>query len=227
MKTIPGAVEALAPKRGSSPGYRAAVSSSGPPSIAAFDAISAALPTTRPRVAKHRAAVAVVLREGDAGLEVLLMRRADRDGDPWSGHISCPGGFEDEGDDGPVEAARRETLEELGLDLGDAQVLGLLQDRPQSPWNWMAPFSVTPVVFGLVGDPTLSLEPKEVVSTRWVPLELVRDRSNHEGFWFHWRPGKRWPLKVPVRVWRVRHEDFVVWGLTFNVLRALCARMGP
>ncbi len=190
-----------------------------------FDAIAAALPSPPHKPAKHRAAVAVVLREGGGGLEVLLMRRADREGDPWSGDISCPGGFEDPGDAGPIEAARRETLEELGLDLSGARVLGSLHDRPTAPWRWMAPFSVTPVVFCIEGDPALTLEPNEVVDAQWFPLDLVADRRNHEGFWFRWRPGKRWPLAVPVKVWRVRHEDFVVWGLTFNVLRALCARL--
>jgi 8-oxo-dGTP pyrophosphatase MutT (NUDIX family) len=190
-----------------------------------FDAIAASLPPVSPRPAKRRAAVAVVLREGDAGLEVLLMRRALREGDPWSGDVSCPGGFEAAGDAGPVEAARRETREELGLDLSDARLLGTLPDRPAAPWSWMAPFAVTPVVFGLEGDPAFVLEPSEVVAAGWMPLELVADRRHHEGFWFHWRPRRRWPLAMPVRVWRVRHGDLEVWGLTFNVLQALCRRM--
>lgn len=169
--------------------------------------------------------MAVILREGAGGLEVLLMRRAQREGDPWSGDVSCPGGFEAAVDDGPVSAARRETFEELGLDLSTARVLGALPDRPAPPWRWLSPFSVTPVVFGIAGDPLLSLEPSEVVAARWVPLELVRDRRNHQGFWFHWRPDRRWPLRIPLRVWRVVHEDLDVWGMTFNVLRALCARL--
>ena len=40
-----------------------------------------------------RAAVALVLRPGDAGeLELLLIKRADYEGDPWSGHVALPGG---------------------------------------------------------------------------------------------------------------------------------------
>ena len=193
--------------------------------MTSFDALAANLGPADPRPAKHRAAVAVVLREGSSGFEVLLMRRAQRDGDPWSGDVSCPGGFEDPGDAGPAAAAIRETREELGLDLSTARLLGGLPDRPAAPWRWMAPFSVTPVVFAVRGDPPLSLEPSEVASARWIPLGLVADRRNHEGFWFPWRPGQRWPVRVPVRVARVRHLDFAVCGLTFNVLRALCARL--
>lgn len=192
---------------------------------ATFDRIEALLPDPRPRPARHRAAVAVVLREWEGRVEVLLMRRAQRDGDPWSGDISCPGGFEEAHDAGPVEAARRETQEELGLDLSGARVLGGLPDRPAVPWSWMSSFAVTPVVFAIEGDPALTLDATEVVSVRWVPLARVEDRARHEGFWFFWRPQKRWPLPVPVRVWRVRDGDFEIWGLTYNVLRSLCAQL--
>ena len=39
-----------------------------------------------------RAAVAIVLRQGDPGLEFLLIKRAEREGDPWSGQVALPGG---------------------------------------------------------------------------------------------------------------------------------------
>ena len=41
----------------------------------------------------RRAAVALILRDpGDASLEFLLIKRADYEGDPWSGHVALPGG---------------------------------------------------------------------------------------------------------------------------------------
>src|SRR5262245_33353929 len=44
-----------------------------------------------PADGKRRAAVAIVLHDEPAP-RVLLMKRAERAGDPWSGHISLPGG---------------------------------------------------------------------------------------------------------------------------------------
>ncbi|MCA9639821.1 MAG: NUDIX domain-containing protein, partial [Myxococcales bacterium] len=63
------------------------------------------------------AAVAAVLRPTDADTEVLLIRRAEHEGDPWSGHMAFPGGRHDPTDPDLLTTARRETLEEVGLDL--------------------------------------------------------------------------------------------------------------
>ena len=39
-----------------------------------------------------RAAVVIGLRDGSAGPEILMIQRAVREGDPWSGHMGFPGG---------------------------------------------------------------------------------------------------------------------------------------
>ena len=77
-----------------------------------------------------RAAVALVLRESGGDLEALFIRRADHEGDPWSGHLAFPGGRIDPTDTGPRMAAERETLEELELDLSSSRLLGQLSDVP-------------------------------------------------------------------------------------------------
>ena len=62
-----------------------------------------------PASARH-AAVAVLLRgEALASSEVLLMRRARREGDRWSGQIGLPGGHAEEFDEDLVATARRES----------------------------------------------------------------------------------------------------------------------
>ena len=43
-------------------------------------------------LAPKRAAVAITLRSGAQGPEVLLMQRVERAGDRWSGQVSFPGG---------------------------------------------------------------------------------------------------------------------------------------
>src|SRR5258706_15931093 len=39
-----------------------------------------------------RAAVALILRDGPQGIEVLFIRRAEHPQDPWSGQMAFPGG---------------------------------------------------------------------------------------------------------------------------------------
>ncbi len=170
--------------------------------------------------ARRRAAVAVCLRERD-GLEVLLMRRTVRQGDAWAGHVSCPGGFAKR-DESPLDAARRETREELGLELGDP--IGRLADRPARPWRWLVPFVVSPFVFAVEGDPPLDPDPSEVVSARWVPLAPLLELGPAERFVFWWRPMHRIPLSIPARIPKVWIDDFDVWGMTLDLLQDLAVR---
>ena len=66
------------------------------------------------------ASVALVLRERDGDIEALFIRRAEHDGDPWSGDLAFPGGRIDPEDVDARAAAERETLEELALDISGA-----------------------------------------------------------------------------------------------------------
>src|SRR5688500_11808432 len=77
----------------------------------------------------RRAAVALVLRDGPQGLELLFIRRAEHPLDPWSGQIAFPGGRAEPGDADLRTTAIRETAEELGFDLAaDAEYLGHLDE---------------------------------------------------------------------------------------------------
>src|SRR6185503_4424279 len=74
------------------------------------------------------AAVALMLRVGpppDGALEMLLVKRAEYAGDPWSGHIALPGGRREPGDVSLEDTAVRETQEEIDVDLSaHARMLG-------------------------------------------------------------------------------------------------------
>src|SRR5205085_11954415 len=95
--------------------------------------------------ARRLAAIALVLRPGtgavDADPELLMIKRAEAEGDPWSGHVACPGGRMDPGDHDLEQTAIRETWEETGVDLArDGQILGALDDI--SPRT----LSLTPII---------------------------------------------------------------------------------
>lgn len=72
---------------------------------------------------EHReAAVALLLRPREQ-LEILLIKRAERDTDPWSGHMALPGGRREPGDADLVTTAFRETEEETGVPLDRKSVV--------------------------------------------------------------------------------------------------------
>ena len=51
-----------------------------------------------PKASTRQAAVAIVMREHTDGPQLLFIKRADKEGDPWSGHMAFPGGLMDRGD---------------------------------------------------------------------------------------------------------------------------------
>ena len=89
------------------------------PLISRLDRLRRRLAEHRPRVEDDPellwAAVAIVLApDPDA---VLLIRRAERAGDPWSGHMALPGGRYEPKDPDLLGTALRETVEEVGVAL--------------------------------------------------------------------------------------------------------------
>ena len=178
-----------------------------------------ALTAVSPRVheADRRAAVAVVVRDGAGGGELLFIRRAEHPLDPWSGHMAFPGGMMDPGDADPLAAARRETREELGLDLdADATLLGQLSDV--KPMSLRASLAISPFVFALRGAPALAPN-DEVQEALWIPWSFFADRGNRSTF-FWTRNG------VPVPMPCYRFDDRVVWGLTLRMVDELLELVG-
>ena len=99
------------------------------PQTPSLDDVRAALGSRRPKAFPDcRAAVAVICCEQAGALHLLFITRAQRAGDPWSGHLAFPGGRLDPDDADPRAAAERETREEIGLDLGPEEYLGRLDD---------------------------------------------------------------------------------------------------
>jgi len=163
------------------------------------------------------AAVALVLLEGSAGLELLFIERAERAGDPWSGQVALPGGRRDAGDPDLPATALRETLEETGVDLAGAERLGTLDDLyPRTPV--LPPVVVRPFVFALARRPVLTLS-AEVRDAFWVPLAALR------------APGARRDTLVAVRGVELtfpayHYGGYVVWGMTERILTPFLDMIG-
>lgn len=158
------------------------------------------------------AAIALVLRASGAGEpELLMIKRADAEGDPWSGHIACPGGRAEPADADLAATAVRETLEETGVDVArDGRVLGHLDDL--SPLNpHLPPLVIRPYV-ALVRSDVRIVGSAEVAAAFWVPLETLRTPAAWGTDSVHIRGADR---QVSV----FRHGGYTVWGLTERVLR--------
>lgn len=164
-----------------------------------------------------RAAVALVLRPGPDGPELLLIRRAEREGDPWSGHMALPGGREQAEDAGPAHTAARETHEEVGIDLAArGRLLGPVE--PVWPQSSRAPrILVRPFVFW-VDEPAEATPNEEVDEAVWVSVRELREPGSvteHlleiEGI-----GEMRFPAFGP--------RGYVIWGLTHRILTTFLER---
>ena len=113
-------------------------------------------------------AVSVVLQGSRGPLRVLVIERAERDDDPWSGQLAFPGGRRKREDRTPLDTARRETKEEVGLSLTrNARLFGSLPARaPANRVDWV----VVPYLFAIGRTPRLSAG-DEVARTFWVDIE--------------------------------------------------------
>ncbi len=157
---------------------------------------------------ERRAAIALILLENNAMLELLLIERATRRGDPWSGQMALPGGHEEPEDADLSATAERETFEEVGLDLRrTAERLGRLSVRSPARGT---PIAVLPVVYLLDARPTLTLS-EEVRQAIWVPADPLA-RGERRTVFSVSQAGQK--LNFPA--WDV--DGHPVWGLTYRVL---------
>jgi len=145
-----------------------------------------------------------------SALEALFVLRAERDGDPWSGHVGLPGGHREPGDADLAAAARREVREETGLALPSAALLGRLDEiHPRS--RRLPSVAVTPFVAWLPG-PREVRAGEEVDDHFWAPLGALEE------------PGRRSVLTFRRGdVYRafptVEFGDYTIWGLTLAIAR--------
>ena len=147
------------------------------------------------------------MHEQPRGPHVLLMKRAERMGNPWSGHISLPGGRHETFDADLRATAIRETHEELGIELGGVRYVGqlpALSPRTSGP----AGIEVTPFVFlsDIVVEPICG---PEALSAFWLPLAAAASGAL-DGTYTYPGTGMTFPS------WS--YDGHVIWGLTWRIL---------
>ena len=165
------------------------------------------------------AAILLALRARfDGEPELLMIKRAEAEGDPWSGHIACPGGRMEEGDHDLAVTAVRETREETGVDVSrDGRLLGHLDDiSPRTPV--LPPIVIRPYV-ALVRAGVEIVPSREVAAAFWVPVSALREQTA-------WGMGQVAVGGAMREVSVFQHGEYTVWGLTERVLRQFLTYLG-
>ena len=160
----------------------------------------------------NQAAVSLITREGSEGVELLFIERACRDDDPWSGQMAFPGGRKSAADSRAVDAARRETYEEVGIRLKQEWNFGRLNDLIGRLTGKSRGLVISCHLFELKESCQLQLN-YEVEDALWIPLaslinpQLFRPDYEPDGF-----GGVFQGIQCGY------DDDRVIWGLTYRFL---------
>ena len=143
------------------------------------------------------------------------------------GDISFPGGRIDPTDASPMEAAIRETHEELGVDPSGINVLGQL-----SPFIASSSFVVYPFVSIIDQQQIITINKQEVEEIFTVPIKWLLDYEPYmHTIFVQLMPVKDFPYDKIVNgdkyQWRARtieewfydYEKYTIWGLTARILK--------
>ena len=161
--------------------------------------------------------MAMILADGERELDVCFIRRAERDGDPWSGQVAFPGGRADNTDPDAHAVAERETFEEIGLILEPQHRIGPLPVRPDVRGG----LTLSPFVYFVPGDVRAQATPRqfeEVASVFWVPMSHLFDHGAVTEL--------EYPLGgAPSMFPGIQFDDHVIWGLTLRILQTFAEVM--
>lgn len=154
------------------------------------------------------AAVAIIIDPKDQNGWVLLIKRTERKGDPWSGQVAFPGGHRSLEDRTLLETAVREAREEVGIDLHRHNMLGVLPPVHTHTRRVV----VAPFVFQLKTKATVALN-EEIAESFWAPFSELKQIEASKTM-VHVEEGT---LTVDSYIYR----SHVIWGLTFRIINIL------
>ncbi|MCH2205201.1 MAG: NUDIX domain-containing protein [Lentisphaerales bacterium] len=142
--------------------------------------------------------------------EVLILKRAINPLDPWSGHLSLPGGRIEETDNSPHEAAIRETEEECGITLTKSD---FIQELPVEKAGMAIgkAVNVIPYHYDLTVKPEIKLQLEEHQGFSWVEIDYLTNKANH----LQRHLSKDYPeMLFPC----IDIKGTPLWGFTYKVL---------
>jgi 8-oxo-dGTP pyrophosphatase MutT (NUDIX family) len=158
---------------------------------------------------ERRAAVAMLLRDNNGTTEILLIKRAEHDKDPWSGDLGFPGGQIEATDPSPRAAAERETWEEIGLKLEEANYLG----QSDSLTGAYLSIHVSCFIYQIDPDTEFKLN-GEVVSLFWIPVATLLEPQRNQQLTFFYRGRHRQHPVIKLDEWSERP----LWGITYRLI---------
>lgn len=156
------------------------------------------------------AAVLLTLRPRDP-VELLLIERAEKEGDPWSGHMALPGGRREPGDADLVATALRETQEETGIVVPRDRILGRLDELGPSASRRRFSLIIAPFVAVVGRDTEPRPAPAEVETALWVPVTHLASEAAVDEVLIELE-GEEFRLPA------LNYDDYIIWGLTHRIL---------
>jgi 8-oxo-dGTP pyrophosphatase MutT (NUDIX family) len=175
-----------------------------------FNTIRSRLVKSEPHKSDLRQAAVSLIVKNKANPSILLIKRAKKKGDPWSGQVAFPGGKMQDGEKTAKQTAIREAREEVGIDLGESsEFLGYAEPITTHTGK----MTVVPSVF--VTKSQVKVRPnEEVASYRWVEVKDLL--SSHATSSYRLKSGG-WTVQLPA----FSARGFVVWGLTYRILSSI------
>ncbi len=145
-------------------------------------------------------------------LEVLLVKRAEKPSDPWSGDWAMPGGKWSGHDTDLYDTIRREVMEETSIDLSSLLPIGWLP--PRSP-RIRPELKIMPLILLTSNKPPVVIN-EELKDYRWVALRnLVFER----------RYMKSMRGEVLADVYSMDKNN-IIWGITARIIKEILSCIG-
>ena len=161
---------------------------------------------------RREAAVSLLLSEDFQGTELLLIERAHRDGDPWSGQMAFPGGRREFQDETILDTAIRETAEEIGVHLDVKNRISRIDDLVAPRLSHAHGLIISCHVFE--ARRPIHFDPNEEVHDLvWIPMAYLLRPDSHTS---EYRPPD---YDGVFSGFRIGDEDNrIIWGLTYRII---------